>query len=158
MGGVVPDRGPLLLQRAVLEAAVREPSSVFLPLPVPARQLCAAGISELPYGCRGPETVPDAGLDRPFPLFEGARAILQTSSFGTDFRHHPQTANKALSNTPIPQHLSERVRLSAVGGTGCSDEPATQPRPRLGCGKPISASMQCEREGDSDILLWLDCW
>lgn len=90
MGEAVPDRGPLLLQRAVLEAAVREPSSVFLPLPVPARQLCAAGISELPYGCRGPETVPDAGLDRPFPLFEGARAILQASSFGMDFRYHPQ--------------------------------------------------------------------
>ena len=66
MGEVMPDRGPLLPRRAVLEAAVREPSSVFLPLPVPARQLRAAGISELPYGCRGPEVILDAGLDRPF--------------------------------------------------------------------------------------------
>ena len=89
MGGVVPDRGPLLLRRVLPEAAVREPSSVFLPLPVPARQLCAAGIPELPYGCRGLEAVLDAGLDRSFPPFEGIHAVLQTSSFGTDFRYHP---------------------------------------------------------------------
>ena len=95
MGEVVPGRGPLLLRRVLLEAAVREPSSVFLPLPVPAHQLCAAGISELPYGCRGPEAVLDVELDRSFPLFKGIRAILQTSSFGTDFRYHPQTENQA---------------------------------------------------------------
>lgn len=70
MGEAVPDRGPLLLQSVMLEAAVREPSSVLLPLPVPAHQLCAAGISELPYGCRGLEAVLDAGLDRSFPLFK----------------------------------------------------------------------------------------
>ena len=70
MGEAVPGRGPLLLQRALPEAAVREPSSVLLPLPVPARQLCAAGISGLPHGCRGLEAVPDAGLDRSFPLFK----------------------------------------------------------------------------------------
>lgn len=98
MGEAVHDRGPLLLQRALPEAAVREPSPVFLPLPVPAHQLCAAGIPELPYGCRGLETVLDAELGRSFPLFRGVYAVLQTPSSGTDFRYHPltRTANCSL--------------------------------------------------------------
>lgn len=93
MGEVVPDCGPLLPQRVLLEAAVREPSSVFLLLPVPAHQLCTAGISELPYGCRGLEAVLDVELDRSFPLFKGIHAVFQTPSFGTDFRYHPLRTN-----------------------------------------------------------------
>lgn len=90
MGEAVPDRGPLLLQRALPEATVREPSSVSLPLPAPPLQLCATGISELPYGCHGLEAVLDVEPGRSFPLFKGIHAILQTPSFGTDYRYHPQ--------------------------------------------------------------------
>lgn len=94
MSGAVPGRGPLLLRHVLLEAEVCEPSPAFLPLPVSAHQLCAAGISELPYGCRGLESVIDVELDRSFPLFRGIHAILQTPSFGTDFRYHPQSEIK----------------------------------------------------------------
>ena len=49
----------------------------------------ALGLFELPRGCRCLEAVPDVELDCPRPLLKGVHVILQTSSFGTDFRYRP---------------------------------------------------------------------
>lgn len=87
---VVVDGGPLLLRRVRLggPAPLVERAPGLEPFPVPGCELDAGWIAQLP--CRRRlEAVLDAGLDRPGPLLEGAHAILQTSSFGTDFRYHP---------------------------------------------------------------------
>ena len=79
----------------------------FLPLPVPARQLCAPGISKLPYGCRGLEPVLDVEIGRSFPLFKGIHAVLQTSSFGTDFQYHPNPQLRGYqTHLPRPREVT----------------------------------------------------
>lgn len=55
----------------------------------------AAGIFEFPYGCRCFEAVLDLELDRSRPLLKGVHVILQTPSFGTDFRYHPPLVNQS---------------------------------------------------------------
>ena len=71
------------------------------PFPVPGCELDAGRIAQLSYRRRRLEAVLDVELDRPGPLFKGVHAILQASSLGTDFRYHPQPANKTLSNTKL---------------------------------------------------------
>ena len=94
---VVVDGGPPLLRRVRLggPAPLVERAPGLEPFPVPGCELDAGWIAQLPYRRRRLEAVLDVELDRSSPLFKGIHAILQTSSFGTDFRYHPQTESQA---------------------------------------------------------------
>lgn len=103
---VVVDGGPLLLRRVRLggPAPLVERAPGLEPFPVPGCELDAGWIAQLPYRRRRLEAVLDVEPDRPGPLFKGVHAILQASSFGTDFRYHPHL----IHNLPLfPNILRE---------------------------------------------------